>query len=290
MATSPPPFNPFGGLAPQRGEKSTFSQRFDAFITWFIAAVVQLAALAANVYANAVEAFQSAATASSAAATALATANAYPWVSGATVQQYACVISPLDGRTYRRIAATGSGTTDPSLDTTGTIYVVLSAQLSAYQLVTSPITISAAVASIDFSTLFSSDYDKYVVELEGVVATGSVLFQFSVGGSPDGSTSYNAIATPGATYSLTTSCLLFPLTTSAGVSATIEMRNVNGGSKVKSIGMRGHGGQGGSSGLGPILGEGSYSGVSSPTGFRLSCSGGSFTSGKILIYGVRNKQ
>ena len=290
MATSPPPFNPFGGLAPQRGEKSTFSQRFDAFITWFIAAVVQLAALAANVYANAVEAFQSAATASSAAATALATANAYPWVSGATVQQYACVISPLDGRTYRRIAATGSGTADPSLDTTGTTYVVLSAQLSAYQLVTSPVTISAATASIDFSTLFAADYDEYHLKLEGFVATGSTLLQFSVGGSPDGSVVYQPAASRGDTYTAAGSCLLWSATATVGVSASVELRNVNGGAKIKSIGIRGHGGGSGGSGQGPFVLEGSYAGTSSLTGFRLTCSGGSFTSGKILIYGIRNKQ
>jgi hypothetical protein len=130
MATTPPTITPFSGAAPQRKDRPTFGDRFDAFITWVTAVVPQLAAFAANVYANAQEAFVSAGTATSAAATAASTANATPWVSGATVQQYQSVISPADGRTYRRIAAAGSGTTDPSSD--GANYVDLTSHATLY--------------------------------------------------------------------------------------------------------------------------------------------------------------
>ena len=41
-----------------------------------------------------------------------------PWVSGATVKQYAYVISPTDSEIYQRKTATGSGATDPYNDTT----------------------------------------------------------------------------------------------------------------------------------------------------------------------------
>ena len=41
-----------------------------------------------------------------------------PWVSGATVKQYAYVISPTDLEIYQRKTATGSGATDPYNDTT----------------------------------------------------------------------------------------------------------------------------------------------------------------------------
>ena len=44
--------------------------------------------------------------------------GAAPWVSGATVKQYAYVISPTDMEIYQRKTATGSGTTDPFYDTT----------------------------------------------------------------------------------------------------------------------------------------------------------------------------
>jgi hypothetical protein len=123
MPTTPPSVTQFSGAAPQRKDKSTFSDRFDAFITWFIACVVQLPALALNVYNNAIDAFNSAvaaalsaATATSAAAAALATSNAVPWASGVVVAQNAAVISQVDRQTYRRTTATGSGTLDPALD------------------------------------------------------------------------------------------------------------------------------------------------------------------------------
>lgn len=118
MATSPPPINQFTGAVPQRGDKSTFSARVDAFVTWLIAFVVQLPALAANVYANALEAFQSAGTATAAAAAAVAAANASQWVSGTTYAINACAISQVNFQTYRKITAANSTTTDPANDST----------------------------------------------------------------------------------------------------------------------------------------------------------------------------
>jgi hypothetical protein len=44
--------------------------------------------------------------------------SAKPWASGATVNQYALVISPADQEIYARKTATGSGTTDPADDAT----------------------------------------------------------------------------------------------------------------------------------------------------------------------------
>lgn len=40
------------------------------------------------------------------------------WVSGATIPQWQSVTSPADGEVYRRITATGGGTTDPADDMT----------------------------------------------------------------------------------------------------------------------------------------------------------------------------
>jgi len=117
MATSPPPINQFTGAAPQRGDRSTFSARVDAFVTWLIAAVVQLPALALNVYNNALEAFQSAGTATGAAAAAMAAANASAWVSGMTYAQNVCAISQVNFQAYLRAVA-GAGTIDPANDQT----------------------------------------------------------------------------------------------------------------------------------------------------------------------------
>lgn len=136
--TTPPTITP-GPTAPQRNDKTTFSARVDAFVTWLIAVVSQFAAVATNVYNNAVEAFgyataasnsasaasTSAQNAADSAAAAAVTAGATLWVSGQTVAQDAAKISPLDRRTYRRRTASGSTTTDPALDPAN--YVLLSA-------------------------------------------------------------------------------------------------------------------------------------------------------------------
>jgi hypothetical protein len=118
MATTPPVLTPFSGDAPQRGDRSTFSARVDAFVTWLIASIAQFAAIASNVYANAQDAFTSASNAASAATAALTTANVSVWTSGTTYQQYAAVISRVNGYTYRRLTAAGSGAVDPSTDPT----------------------------------------------------------------------------------------------------------------------------------------------------------------------------
>lgn len=129
MPTTPPTINA-APTAPQRGDKTTFSTRVDAFVTWLGTAVGQFGAVATNVKNNADEAFGSATaasisagnaatsaqTAQDAATAASVTANATLWVSGQTVAQYANKISPIDHQTYRRKTATGVSTTDPSQD------------------------------------------------------------------------------------------------------------------------------------------------------------------------------
>lgn len=139
-ATQPPSYTPAPVNKPQRGIKDTFSDYVDGFVTWFTEkAPSEIAALAANVYSNTVDAFGSAVAAATSAgkaktsednaaasaAAASVTAGATLWVSGQPVAQDAAKISPLDRRTYRRKTASGSGTTDPALDPTN--YVLLSA-------------------------------------------------------------------------------------------------------------------------------------------------------------------
>lgn len=120
--TTPPSMTPAPSPAPQRNDRTTFSARVDAFVTWVIAAVTEFAALAANVYSNAVEAFNNATSAAASAASASASAdaaasaaNAPKWVSGTTYAQGNCVWSPVNYLTYRRKVA-GAGATDPSAD------------------------------------------------------------------------------------------------------------------------------------------------------------------------------
>ena len=137
---TPPGYTPPPADLPQRGDRATFSNRVDDWVMWFSTVILtQLAAMIANAFNNATEAFNWATASAASAATSLArandaaasaaaaatTANTSVWVSGATIAQYANVISPLDARTYRRKTATGSGTTDPALDG-GVNYVLVS--------------------------------------------------------------------------------------------------------------------------------------------------------------------
>jgi len=64
MPTTPPGYTPPPADLPQRGDRATFSNRVDAWVTWFSTVILtQLAAIVANAYANAVEAAASAASA-----------------------------------------------------------------------------------------------------------------------------------------------------------------------------------------------------------------------------------
>lgn len=123
--------------APSASAPTGFSLTMDAFLASFAGFRAQLVDLAANVFANGTDAAASAASASTnagiasaGAAAAVVAANAVLWVSGATFAQYANVIAPANGRTYRRTSAAGSGTTDPSLDLAN--YVLISMLASLY--------------------------------------------------------------------------------------------------------------------------------------------------------------
>lgn len=98
--------------------QSVFRAAMDAFLAWLVTFATQLEAARGEVNTNNTNSLASAAAAS-------ASAGATLWVSGQSVTRWTDErISPLNGQTYRRITATGSGTTDPSLDTTN--YVPIS--------------------------------------------------------------------------------------------------------------------------------------------------------------------
>jgi hypothetical protein len=131
MAQTTPPTVDALPTAPNTSTPTGFSATMDAFLAALITFRTQAVALGSNIYDNCVDAFNnatsaaaSAGTASAGAAAAVAAAGVVLWVSGVSVNQNAAVISPADRRTYRRKTATGSGTTDPSLDTTN--YVLIS--------------------------------------------------------------------------------------------------------------------------------------------------------------------
>lgn len=96
---------------PSRQDPTNFNDRADAFLGALPAFATEANALQANVNTSEANAVNS-------AAAVLAATNIVKWVSGTTYANGAVVWSPINGLSYRRITASGSGTTDPSLDST----------------------------------------------------------------------------------------------------------------------------------------------------------------------------
>ena len=96
---------------PSRQDPTNFNDRADAFLGALPTFQSEANALSTevNTRADNVQASDLA---------VLAATNITKWVSGTTYVQGVVVWSPINGLGYRRITASGSGTTDPSLDTT----------------------------------------------------------------------------------------------------------------------------------------------------------------------------
>ncbi len=109
---------------PSRQDPTNFNARADAFLGALPTFATETNATADNVVAKE-------ASAVAAANAAVAVSNTTKWVSGTTYAEGAAVWSPINGFTYRRITASGSGTTDPSLDTTNYAQISGSGNLSA---------------------------------------------------------------------------------------------------------------------------------------------------------------
>jgi hypothetical protein len=96
---------------PSRQDPTNFNDRADAFLGALPTFQTEANALQVNVNTSEANAVAS-------AAAVLAATNIVKWVSGTTYANGAVVWSPINGLAYRRITTSGSGTTDPSADTT----------------------------------------------------------------------------------------------------------------------------------------------------------------------------
>lgn len=96
---------------PSRQDPTNFNDRADSFLGALPQFQTEANALQTNVNTSEINAVNS-------AAAVLAATNIVKWVSGTTYANGAVVWSPINGLGYRRITASGSGTTDPSADTT----------------------------------------------------------------------------------------------------------------------------------------------------------------------------
>jgi hypothetical protein len=136
--------------------------------------------------------------------------------------------------------------------------------------------VSTTVAQIDFLSIFSTIYNKYVIEMEGVTT------------SSDSSALVLMAAVSGATVSGNDVQLFangngYPSSSTAAGAVTVEIRNVNASLPTKSVGVRGA-----YSTTFTINAESRLAVTSALSGFRLYAQSASITGGTVRIYGVRN--
>lgn len=279
MAIQPPEIDAFPP-PPQRGNKETFADLFDAVITWFSISVSKVGQACLSAYQNAVAAALSASSAEAAAEAATFASGAVQWVSGTTYTKGKVVWSVANGRTYRRLIA-GAGTTDPAADRVN--WVILSSEPD----VLATATVTTAVANIDFLNVFTSDYDKYTIELQNLNTAngnGSIALRLAIGQSVIASGTYPN-GSPGAPSGTGSQINISSSTAGAGP-FSIEIRNTNSSTGICGIGVRGLG----NDGVGNysfVASEGGLTAAGVKTGFRIFTNG-LFNAGTVRVFGHRN--
>jgi hypothetical protein len=148
-----------------------------------------------------------------------------------------------------------------------------------------------AVAYVDFTSIFSSLYDHYEIDIAGVNSAGStnIAFNFLTGASTlDTNNAYywSTGVADNTTLASATSFFMLGTTTSTAIDAadlTVSLRNINSTAKMRGIGVRGHAAKG------CVMREGFWSITSPlPTGFRITMASSTFGSGTIKVYGIKN--
>jgi len=153
-------------------------------------------------------------------------------------------------------------------------------------------TITSPVATIDFLNIFSADYDKYTIEVQGLRTTsGGAALRMSL--AVAGSVATTGYAGPaGYGGNLNTFGSLFEIAqlssgSNQAVTMTLEVRNANS-STYKSLGVRGLALSSDYTTLFALLAEGLFTGTSAVSGFRLIVAAGTFAAGTIRVFGHRN--
>lgn len=150
-------------------------------------------------------------------------------------------------------------------------------------------TISSAALNIDYLNIFTSEFDKYIIELTGITGSTSDALHLrgAVAGVVTTASGYYGPSVDGASMTSATQFAFGNVSTSVafGSNYTLELRNINSSSGQKGFGVRGAGSTISSS----VIREG-FCGVNGVfSGFRLATATGgvTITSGSIAIYGVR---
>lgn len=203
------------------------------------------------------------------------------------------VVADTPGDSLTLVAGTGIAlTTDATADS---ITISSTSSPAAYVLLTQ-MTISAAVNNIDFLNIFTSAYDKYVIELEAIAPNiaDQLYMRFAESGTLMTDARYysNGSSSASTGAALTTNIQAYSIVTASGVNGTIEILNprLTNGVSLRSYLVRctyyggsvytvSHGGGSYSSG-------GAAAGLS---GFRLYwLTSSAFGNGTVRVYGIKN--
>ncbi|NIA00881.1 hypothetical protein [Massilia sp. CCM 8734] len=319
----PPTITPVPTPAIQRGDRTTFSSRVDAFVNWLVAGASQFGAVATNVYNNAVDAAASAtsalsnrgltqaaadaaesyrtqaknsADAAAASATTIGTTAAFsdanPVVKGSAdiTKQLKFEVDGFTTGTTRTVTIPNKSGTLAMLEDTG------------MRLIGGPYT-PAATATLDFASIFTGEWDWVECFMHDIMplANGESLFmRFFVGGVINTSTVYgtvvdnnnNAMALSNVSLATTVSgsstVATYPHT---GLSTRICIRNINSATRMKTGESNalfvGGGGQSGG-----VYNERKNFGFTGGaiTGLRFFWSGGTtfLPQGTVRFYGYKN--
>lgn len=155
-------------------------------------------------------------------------------------------------------------------------------------------TIASPVATIDFLNIFTADYDKYTIEIQGLRTTSggaSLRMSLAVAGSVATTGYAGPVGYGGNLNTFAAAFELGQVSSGSGqaVTLTLEVRNANSiSSTYKSLGVRGIGLTSDYTTPFALLAEGVFTGASAVSGFRLTVAAGTFAAGTIRVFGHRN--
>jgi hypothetical protein len=153
-------------------------------------------------------------------------------------------------------------------------------------------TVSTAVANIDFLSVFSSTYDNYLIEVQGLMpsASSALNIRLAKSGAVDTGSSYYAGPTSGSLTNQTSFSLGTSVGTAigGGIACTVELRNMSDASHIKSMTATGCFLDGTT--YQPLDFSCAYtpSPASAASGFRLFFGTGNITAGTVRVYGIKN--
>jgi hypothetical protein len=152
-------------------------------------------------------------------------------------------------------------------------------------------TVSTAVANIDFLNVFTSAYNKYLIEIGGLTPTSGgtqVAMRLANAGAVDtGASNYWDMANDVGTSTLGNQMLVTKNGLAGQMSATIEIRNANDAAHWKGVEARGSYLTGSTFTMTQGY-QGAYVANNAASGFRLYLTSGTFSAGTVRVYGVSN--